>query len=94
MGRESEAMKAYTYAGLRNSKVGYESLVQAATDASRKFSLNQQRELVLQALDTAIPRLILDLASSLSLFVYVLLVAAIVLNFVFMHISVDKCLEC
>ncbi|OAY49784.1 beta-carotene isomerase D27, chloroplastic [Manihot esculenta] len=55
----SKSVQAAT--GLRNCKTGYESLVQAAMDASQKFSLIQQRELVLQALDTAFPRLILDL---------------------------------
>ncbi|KAJ4828606.1 Beta-carotene isomerase d27, chloroplastic [Turnera subulata] len=47
--------------GMTNSKRGYDGLVQAATDASRKFSSTQQHELVLQALDKAIPRPILDL---------------------------------
>ncbi|KAJ9188067.1 hypothetical protein P3X46_003462 [Hevea brasiliensis] len=55
----SRSVQAAT--GLRNSKTGYESLVEAAMDASLKFSLIQQRELVLQALDRAFPRPILDL---------------------------------
>ncbi|XP_061338139.1 beta-carotene isomerase D27, chloroplastic-like [Gastrolobium bilobum] len=41
--------------GLSNSKSGYESLVEAATVASQKFSPIQQREVVIQALNIAIP---------------------------------------
>ncbi|KAJ9172023.1 hypothetical protein P3X46_015313 [Hevea brasiliensis] len=55
----SRSVQAAT--GFRNSKTGYESLVQAAMDASQKFNLIQQRELVLQALDSAFPRSILHL---------------------------------
>ncbi|XP_050237398.1 beta-carotene isomerase D27, chloroplastic [Mercurialis annua] len=55
----SQSVQAAT--GLRNKKSGYESLVQAAMDASQKFKLTHQRELVLEALDKAIPRPILDL---------------------------------
>lgn len=53
-----------SYAGLRNSKSGYESLVEAATAASRNFDATKQRELVIQALEKAFPRPILSLASS------------------------------
>ncbi|WCJ21613.1 Beta-carotene isomerase D27 chloroplastic [Euphorbia peplus] len=51
--------------GLYNTKTGYDSLVQAAMDASKKFDLVHQRELVLQALDSAIPRFILNLIKTL-----------------------------
>ncbi|KAK9281248.1 hypothetical protein L1049_004144 [Liquidambar formosana] len=50
------------YTGLRNSKSGYESLVEAARVVSRNFNPIQQRELVIQALDKAFPRPILSLA--------------------------------
>ncbi|KAM1357031.1 hypothetical protein ACFX13_031800 [Malus domestica] len=46
---------------LRNNKSGYESLVEAATVASRKFNPEKQRELVLQALDTAFPKPVFSL---------------------------------
>ncbi|KAH8509331.1 hypothetical protein H0E87_011187 [Populus deltoides] len=51
--------------GLRNSKRGYESLAQTATDTWQKFSPIQQHGLVLQSLNRAIPRLILNMASSI-----------------------------
>ncbi|KAI5589745.1 hypothetical protein BDE02_05G182500 [Populus trichocarpa] len=47
--------------GLRNSKRGYESLAQTATDTWQKFSPIQQHGLVLQSLNRAIPRLILNM---------------------------------
>ncbi|TKY52679.1 Beta-carotene isomerase D27 [Spatholobus suberectus] len=42
--------------GLRNSKSGYESLVEAATTASQRFSPIQQHQVVIQALDRAFPK--------------------------------------
>ncbi|KAG6774529.1 hypothetical protein POTOM_021884 [Populus tomentosa] len=60
---ENQTMK--TCAGLRNSKRGYESLAQTATDTWQKFSPIQQHGLVLQSLNRAIPRLILNMASSI-----------------------------
>ncbi|QCE06269.1 hypothetical protein DEO72_LG9g1280 [Vigna unguiculata] len=42
--------------GLRNSKSGYESLVEAATMASQNFSPSQQRQVVTQALHRAFPK--------------------------------------
>ncbi|WVY98804.1 hypothetical protein V8G54_030955 [Vigna mungo] len=42
--------------GLRNSKSGYESLVEAATMASQNFSPIQQRQLITQALHRAFPK--------------------------------------
>ncbi|XP_062148989.1 beta-carotene isomerase D27, chloroplastic [Alnus glutinosa] len=47
--------------GLRSSKSGYESLVEAARIASQKFNPIQQREIVIQALQIAFPRPILSL---------------------------------
>ncbi|KAB5557497.1 hypothetical protein DKX38_008406 [Salix brachista] len=51
--------------GLRNGKRGYESLTQTATDTWQRFSPIQQHGLVLQSLDRAIPRPILNMASSI-----------------------------
>ncbi|KAK2987117.1 hypothetical protein RJ640_019677 [Escallonia rubra] len=48
--------------GLRNSKSGYESLVEAATVASRNFNPAEQRELVGQALQRAFPKTIFSVA--------------------------------
>ncbi|XP_059433314.1 beta-carotene isomerase D27, chloroplastic isoform X2 [Corylus avellana] len=47
--------------GLRNSKSGYESLVEAAKTASHNFNPIQQRDIVIQALQIAFPRPILSL---------------------------------
>ncbi|CAN1270858.1 Beta-carotene isomerase D27, chloroplastic [Linum perenne] len=47
--------------GERNEKKGYESLVQATTDVTRKFDVSQQRQLVLEALAAAIPSPVLNL---------------------------------
>ncbi|BFG43075.1 beta-carotene isomerase D27 chloroplastic [Prunus yedoensis var. nudiflora] len=47
--------------GLKNNKSGFESLVEAATAASRKFNPAKQRELVIQALDSAFPKPIFSL---------------------------------
>ncbi|CAI0434220.1 unnamed protein product [Linum tenue] len=47
--------------GARNEKKGYESLVQATMDVTRKFEVTQQRHLVVQALANAIPSPILHL---------------------------------
>ncbi|TXG63735.1 hypothetical protein EZV62_010729 [Acer yangbiense] len=55
----SQSVQAAT--GLRNSKSGYESLVEAATAVSRNSNTSQQRELVIQALDKAFPSPILSL---------------------------------
>ncbi|GMN48879.1 hypothetical protein TIFTF001_018057 [Ficus carica] len=57
----SQSVQAAT--GLRNTKSGYDSLVEAATAASRNFDKTKQRELVIQALDRAFPRPILSLAN-------------------------------
>lgn len=59
----SQSVQAST--GLRNSKSGYESLVEAARMASRKFNPIQQREIVIQALQRAFPRPILSLIKAL-----------------------------
>ena len=51
--------------GLRNSKSGFKSLVDAASAASRNFSPEKQREIVIQALQSAFPRPILSLIKAL-----------------------------
>lgn len=53
----------FLLAGLRNSKSGFKSLVEAASAASRNFSPEKQREIVIQALQSAFPRPILSLVS-------------------------------
>ncbi|KAK7393486.1 hypothetical protein VNO78_22043 [Psophocarpus tetragonolobus] len=42
--------------GVRNSKNGYESLVEAATVASQRFSATEQHQVVIQTLDRAFPK--------------------------------------
>ncbi|PON94996.1 Beta-carotene isomerase D27-like [Trema orientale] len=59
----SQSVQAAT--GLRNSKSGYESLVEAAAAASRNFGPTKQRELVIQALEKAFPKPILSLIRTL-----------------------------
>uniref|UniRef100_A0A803NQ82 Uncharacterized protein n=1 Tax=Cannabis sativa TaxID=3483 RepID=A0A803NQ82_CANSA len=59
----SQSVQAAT--GLRNSKSGYDGLVEAATAASMNFGPSKQRELVIQALDKAFPRPILSLIRTL-----------------------------
>lgn len=51
-------------AGISNDKSGFDSLVEAATVASKKFSPIQQQEVVLDALDRAFPKPILSVVSS------------------------------
>ncbi|KAM5563620.1 beta-carotene isomerase D27, chloroplastic [Rosa sericea] len=51
--------------GLRNSKTGFKSLVEAASAASRNFNPEKQREIVVQALQGAFPRPILSLIKAL-----------------------------
>lgn len=59
------------YAGKRNEKAGYESLVEATTAVARNFNPSQQLELVNRALKKAIPSPLLQLASSFSFFLIV-----------------------
>ncbi|KAI4301182.1 hypothetical protein L6164_034487 [Bauhinia variegata] len=59
----SKSVQAAT--GLRNSKSGYESLVEAARAASQNFNPVQQKQVVIQALDKAFPRPILTLIRTL-----------------------------
>ncbi|KAF5482311.1 hypothetical protein F2P56_002892 [Juglans regia] len=59
----SQSVQAAT--GLRNSKSGYESLVEAARMASQNFNPIQQREVVIHALERAFPRPILSLIKTL-----------------------------
>lgn len=56
-------MEGNICAGLRNSKSGYESLVEAAGMVSRNFDPIKQCELVIEALDRAFPSPILYLVS-------------------------------
>lgn len=58
-------IKFESFAGVINNKSGYEGLVEAANVAKHKFSPVQQQEVVIQALDKAFPKPILDLVSSL-----------------------------
>ncbi|XP_057438613.1 beta-carotene isomerase D27, chloroplastic [Lotus japonicus] len=51
--------------GVINHKSGYEGLVEAANVAKHKFSPVQQQEVVIQALDKAFPKPILDLIKTL-----------------------------
>ncbi|XP_041009002.1 beta-carotene isomerase D27, chloroplastic-like [Juglans microcarpa x Juglans regia] len=55
----SQSVQAAT--GIRNSKSGYESLVEAAKVASQNFNPIQQKEVIIQALERAFPRPILSL---------------------------------
>ncbi|XP_004495151.1 beta-carotene isomerase D27, chloroplastic [Cicer arietinum] len=55
----SKSVQAAT--GISNNKSGFDSLVEAATVASQKFSSVQQHEVVLEALDRAFPRPILSM---------------------------------
>ncbi|KAL5860156.1 hypothetical protein ACOSQ3_001450 [Xanthoceras sorbifolium] len=55
----SQSVQAAT--GLRNSKSGYASLVEAATAVSRNCNTSEQRELVIEALEKAFPRPILSM---------------------------------
>ncbi|CBI25060.3 hypothetical protein AAG906_021322 [Vitis piasezkii] len=59
----SQSVQATT--GLRNSKSGYESLVEAAAMVSRNFDPIQQCELVIEALNKAFPSPILSLIRTL-----------------------------
>ncbi|XWS76332.1 hypothetical protein CRYUN_Cryun01aG0166900 [Craigia yunnanensis] len=51
--------------GLKSRKSGYESLVEAAAMMSKNFNPNRQHELVIQALDSAIPKIILNMIKAL-----------------------------
>ncbi|KAK8506199.1 hypothetical protein V6N11_059792 [Hibiscus sabdariffa] len=57
----SRSLQAAT--GLKSMLSGYEGLVETAATMSKKFDTKTQQELVIQALDSAIPKLILDMAS-------------------------------
>ncbi|XAR58589.1 Beta-carotene isomerase [Bertholletia excelsa] len=59
----SQSLQAST--GIKNNKSGYESLLEAARAAFRGFNPVQQREMVMQALNKAFPRPILDLIKTL-----------------------------
>ncbi|MED6173745.1 Beta-carotene isomerase d27, chloroplastic, partial [Stylosanthes scabra] len=55
----SKSVQAST--GHCNNKSGYESLVEAAREAYKEFNSNQQKEVIIQALNRAFPRPILML---------------------------------
>ncbi|XP_051142272.1 beta-carotene isomerase D27, chloroplastic [Andrographis paniculata] len=55
----SHCLQAST--GLRNEKRGYDGLVEAATVAARHFSPIEQRQIIIQTLEMAIPKPILSL---------------------------------
>ncbi|XWS36355.1 hypothetical protein CRYUN_Cryun20dG0078100 [Craigia yunnanensis] len=59
----SQSLQAAT--GLKSRKSGYESLVEAAAMMSKKFNPNRQQELVIQALHSAIPNIILNMIKTL-----------------------------
>ncbi|EOX94607.1 hypothetical protein QUC31_004605 [Theobroma cacao] len=59
----SQSLQAAT--GLKIRKSGYESLVEAAAMMSKKFNPSRQQELVIQALNSAIPRIILNMIKTL-----------------------------
>ncbi|XP_027367669.1 beta-carotene isomerase D27, chloroplastic-like [Abrus precatorius] len=61
--RLSKSFQAAT--GFRNSRSGYESLVEATTVASQKFSPIQQHQLAIEALDRAFPKPMLLLIRTL-----------------------------
>ncbi|KAK8654252.1 hypothetical protein V6N13_128223 [Hibiscus sabdariffa] len=58
----SQSLQAAT--GLKSMLSGYEGFVETASMMSKKFDTKTQQELVIRALDSAIPKLILDMASS------------------------------
>ncbi|KAJ7977324.1 beta-carotene isomerase D27, chloroplastic-like [Quillaja saponaria] len=59
----SKSVQAAT--GIKSSKSGYESLVEAAAVVSQNFNPIQQQEIVIQALDRAFPKPILTLIRTL-----------------------------
>ncbi|XP_057509177.1 beta-carotene isomerase D27, chloroplastic-like [Actinidia eriantha] len=54
-----------TTTGLRNNKSGYESFVEAATEAWHNFNPIQQHEIIIKALEKAFPRPILAMIRTL-----------------------------
>ncbi|KAM7253744.1 hypothetical protein ACFE04_031426 [Oxalis oulophora] len=62
----SKNLQAVT--GLMNNKSGFESLVEATTAVSQNFNPIRQRELVLQAINVAVPWPITHLASHIKIF--------------------------
>ncbi|XVF32484.1 hypothetical protein REPUB_Repub17cG0086800 [Reevesia pubescens] len=59
----SQCLQAAT--GLKSRKSGYESLVEATAMMSKKFNPYRQQELVIQALDSVIPKIILNMIKTL-----------------------------
>ncbi|KAA3459316.1 beta-carotene isomerase D27, chloroplastic-like [Gossypium australe] len=62
----SQSLQAAT--GVKSMLSGYESLVETTAMMSKKFNTKTQQELVIQVLDTAIPKLILNMASFIHFF--------------------------
>ncbi|XP_058105430.1 beta-carotene isomerase D27, chloroplastic [Magnolia sinica] len=54
-----------TATGIKNSKTGYESLIEAATYVSKNYNPNKQQELVIQALQSAFPKPLLSMIRTL-----------------------------
>ncbi|GMI98743.1 A. thaliana homolog of rice D27, DWARF27 [Hibiscus trionum] len=59
----SQSVQAAT--GVKSMLSGYDGLVETAAMVSKKFDTKTQQELVIQALDRAIPKLILDMIRTL-----------------------------
>ncbi|GMI69337.1 hypothetical protein HRI_000603000 [Hibiscus trionum] len=59
----SESLQAAT--GLKSMSSGYESLVETTAMMSKRFNAKTQQKLVVKALDSAIPKLILDMIRTL-----------------------------
>lgn len=56
-----------TLAGMRSEKEGYEGLIEASSMVAKNFGSKGQQDLVIQALHKAFPSLLLNMASSLFL---------------------------
>ncbi|KAK8346807.1 hypothetical protein V6Z12_A07G240400 [Gossypium hirsutum] len=61
----SQSLQAAT--GVKSMLSGYESLVETTAMMSKKFNTKTQQELVIQVLDTAIPKLILNMGANCNL---------------------------
>ncbi|KAE8730663.1 Beta-carotene isomerase D27 [Hibiscus syriacus] len=67
----SQSLQAAT--GLKSMMSGYESLVETTAMMSKRYNTKTQQKLVVKALDSAIPKFILDLASLFPLLIRTLL---------------------
>lgn len=68
-------------AGIRNEKKGYESLIEAASSATRRFDPEDQQALVIQALKMAFPRSVLKMVRLFFFFFFGTLVLPWVASF-------------